>query len=69
MKKIFTLVFVLSAFSFYGQSNKITFLDLVGNHIQVPKGCEAKSEYELQACNGTSIKWCFVLRCNLLPVQ
>ena len=57
MKKIFTLVFVLTAFSFYGQSNKITFLDLVGNHIQVPKGCEAKSEYELQACNGTSIKW------------
>ncbi|GAA4113249.1 hypothetical protein GCM10022393_12140 [Aquimarina addita] len=46
--------------SFYGQeasAKRISFLNLVGNNIQVPRGCEAQSEYELQACNGTSIKW------------
>ncbi|MDY8134444.1 hypothetical protein [Aquimarina sp. 2201CG5-10] len=57
MKNIFTLFLVLSTFSFYGQDKKISFLDLVGNHIQVPRGCQAQSEYELQACNGTTVKW------------
>ncbi|TPN81334.1 hypothetical protein [Aquimarina algicola] len=57
MKNIFTFVLLLATLSFYGQDKKISFLNLVGNNIQVPSGCEAKSEYELQACNGTSIKW------------
>ncbi len=58
MKNIFTFVLLLATISFYGQDRKrISFLNLVGNHIQVPKGCQAQSEYELQACNGTSIKW------------
>ncbi len=57
MKNIFTLVLLLSTLSFYGQDKKVSFLNLVGNNIQVPRGCEAQSEYELQACNGTSIKW------------
>ncbi|WP_378186763.1 hypothetical protein ACE939_00205 [Aquimarina sp. W85] len=58
MKNIFTLTLLMATFSFYGQQQKkISFLDLVGNCIQVPRGCEAQSQYELQACNGTSIKW------------
>lgn len=57
MKRFFTLVLLFSTLSFYGQDKKISFLSLVGNNIQVPRGCEAQSEYELQACNGTSIKW------------
>ncbi|MFC5044192.1 hypothetical protein ACFSTE_12420 [Aquimarina hainanensis] len=58
MKNIFTILLFLTTLSFYGQdSNRIGFLNLVGNHIQVPRGCEAQSEYELQACDGTSIKW------------
>ncbi len=57
MKNILTLVLLLATVSFYGQDKKISFLNLVGNNIQVPKGCQAQSEYELQACNGTSIKW------------
>lgn len=57
MKNIFTIVLLLSALNFYGQDKKVSFLNLVGNNIQVPRGCEAQSEYELQACNGTSIKW------------
>ncbi|MEW7292299.1 hypothetical protein [Aquimarina sp. 2304DJ70-9] len=57
MKNIFTIVLLFSTLSFYGQDKKISFLDLVGNNIQVPRGCEAQSVYELQACNGTSIKW------------
>ena len=58
MKSIFTLALLLLSVCFYGQDQKrIGFLDLVGNHIQVPRGCEALSEYELQACDGTSIKW------------
>ncbi|SHJ17489.1 hypothetical protein [Aquimarina spongiae] len=57
MKNIFTIVLFLTALNFYGQDNKVSFLNLVGNNIQVPRGCEAVSEYELQACNGTSIKW------------
>ncbi len=58
MKSIFTLVLLFITVSFYGQENKrISFLNLVGNHIQVPRGCQAQSEYELLACNGTSIKW------------
>lgn len=58
MKKIITLLLLLVTVSFYGQDKKrIGFLNLVGNHIQVPRGCEAFSEYELQACDGTSIKW------------
>ncbi|MDH7444792.1 hypothetical protein [Aquimarina sp. 2201CG14-23] len=58
MKNIFTFVLLLATISFYGQDRKrISFLNLVGNHIQVPRGCQAQSEYELQACNGTSIKW------------
>ncbi|KAA1245695.1 hypothetical protein [Aquimarina sp. RZ0] len=58
MKNIFTFVLLFATISFYGQDSKrIGFLNLVGNHIQVPRGCEAQSEYELQACNGTSIKW------------
>lgn len=57
MKNIFTLALLLLSINFYGQEKKISFLDFVGNNIQVPRGCEAKSEYELQACNGTSVKW------------
>lgn len=58
MKKILTFLVVLFCISSYGQDKKrIGFLNLVGNYIQVPKGCSAQSEYELQACNGTSIKW------------
>ncbi|GAA4271334.1 hypothetical protein U6A24_05495 [Aquimarina gracilis] len=57
MKNIFTLVLLLSTLSFYGQDKKVSFLNLVGNNIQVPSGCEAQSEYEMQACDGTSIKW------------
>ncbi|MBP2830965.1 hypothetical protein J8281_02095 [Aquimarina sp. U1-2] len=57
MKNIITLVLFLVTLSFYGQDNKVSFLNLVGNNIQVPRGCEAQSEYELQACDGTSIKW------------
>ncbi len=57
MKNIFTIVLFLVTLSFYGQDKKVSFLNLVGNNIQVPRGCEAQSEYELQACNGTSIKW------------
>jgi len=58
MKNIFTFVLLLATISFYGQDKKrISFLNLVGNHIQVPRGCQAQSEFELQACNGTSIKW------------
>lgn len=57
MKNIFTLVLLLTSISFYSQDKRISFLDFVGNNIQVPRGCEAKSEYELQACNGTSVKW------------
>lgn len=57
MKNIFTFVLLLATLSFYGQDKKISFLNLVGNNIQIPNGCEAQSEYELQACNGTSIKW------------
>lgn len=57
MKNIFTFIFCLATMVFYGQDEKITFLNLVGNNIQVPNGCEAQSEYELQACDGTSIKW------------
>ncbi len=57
MKNIFTLVLFLLTLSFYGQDKKVSFLNLVGNNIQVPRGCEAQSEYELQACDGTSIKW------------
>ncbi len=58
MKNIIALALLLATFTFYGQETKrISFLNLVGNHIQVPRGCTAQSEYELQACNGTSIKW------------
>ncbi len=57
MKNIFTLVLFLASLSFYGQDKKVSFLNLVGNNIQVPRGCEAQSEFELQACDGTSIKW------------
>ncbi|WP_299257923.1 hypothetical protein [uncultured Aquimarina sp.] len=58
MKNIFTFVLLLVTISFYGQDRKrISFLNLVGNHIQVPRGCQAQSEFELLACNGTSIKW------------
>ncbi|WP_298543118.1 hypothetical protein [uncultured Aquimarina sp.] len=58
MKNIFTFVLLFATISFYGQDKKrISFLNLVGNHIQVPRGCQAQSEFELQACNGTSIKW------------
>ncbi|AXT52946.1 hypothetical protein D1818_19760 [Aquimarina sp. BL5] len=58
MKNIFTFVLLLVTIGFYGQDTKrISFLNLVGNHIQVPRGCQAQSEFELQACNGTSIKW------------
>jgi len=58
MKNIFTFVLLLATISFYGQDKKrISFLNLVGNHIQVPRGCQAQSEFELQACKGTSIKW------------
>jgi len=58
MKNIFTLALLLATISFYGQDKKrISFLNLVGNNIQVPRGCQAQSEYELQACDGTSIKW------------
>ena len=58
MKNIFTFVLLLITVSFYGQEQKrISFLNLVGNHIQVPRGCQAQSEFELQACDGTSIKW------------
>ena len=58
MKSIITLVFLASSFAFFGQDqNRISFLDLVGNNIQVPRGCQAQSKYELQACDGTSIKW------------
>lgn len=57
MKKIFTLALLFSCVVFYGQEKKISFLDFVGNNIQVPRGCEATSEYEVQACNGTSLKW------------
>ncbi|UZO80972.1 hypothetical protein NBT05_00470 [Aquimarina sp. ERC-38] len=58
MKSILTCALLLFSMYFYGQDQKrIGFLDLVGNHIQVPRGCEALSEYELQACDGTSIKW------------
>lgn len=57
MKNIFTLVLLFASLSFYGQNKKVSFLNLVGNNIQIPSGCEARSEYELQACNGTSIKW------------
>jgi len=57
MNRFFTLILLFLTISFYGQNAKISFLSLVGNNIQVPRGCEAQSEYELQACNGTSIKW------------
>jgi len=57
MKNIFTFVLLFTALSFYGQDKKVSFLNLVGNNIQVPRGCEATSEYELQACDGTSIRW------------
>ncbi len=58
MKNIFTIILLMVAASFYGQEMKrISFLNLVGNHIQVPRGCQAQSEFELLACNGTSIKW------------
>ncbi|GAA0724839.1 hypothetical protein GCM10009430_29700 [Aquimarina litoralis] len=58
MKNIITFALLLATISFYGQDRKrISFLNLVGNHIQVPRGCQAQSEFELQACNGTSIKW------------
>lgn len=60
MKNIFTLILLLVATSFYAQepaAKRISFLNLVGNNIQVPRGCEAQSEYEIQACDGTSIKW------------
>ncbi len=57
MKNTFTIILLFTTLCFYGQDKKISFLDLVGNNIQVPRGCEAQSVYELQACNGTSIKW------------
>jgi len=57
MKNIFTLAMLCCCMCFYGQDKKVSFLDLVGNNIQVPKGCNAASEYELQACNGLTIKW------------
>ena len=57
MKNIFTIVLLVVALSSYGQDKKVSFLNLVGNNIQVPNGCVAQSEFELQACNGTSIKW------------
>ncbi len=57
MKNIFTIVLLLATALFYGQDKKVSFLNLVGNNIQVPRGCEAQSKYELQACDGTSIKW------------
>ncbi len=60
MKSIFTIALLMVTINFYGQDTKrISFLDLVGNHIQVPRGCQAQSEYELLACNGTSIKWSY----------
>lgn len=57
MKNIFTLVLLFTTITFFGQDKRVSFLDLVGNNIQVPRGCEAQSKYELQACNGTSVKW------------
>ena len=57
MRKISTLLFTILTISIYAQDQKISFLDFVGNNIQVPRGCEAKSQYELQACNGISVKW------------
>jgi len=57
MKKILTFVLLITAVISYGQDQEIGFLNLVGNNIQVPNGCKAVSEYEMQACNGTSIKW------------
>ncbi len=57
MKNFIYLFIILGTTFVYGQENTISFLDLVGNHIQVPKGCVAQSEYEMLACNGTSIKW------------
>jgi len=54
---LYSLILLFSVLGSYGQDKKISFLSLVGNNIQVPRGCEAQSEYELQACNGTSIKW------------
>lgn len=57
MRNIFVLAFLLLTTLNYSQEKKIAFLDFVGHNIQVPRGCEAHSEYELQACNGTSVKW------------
>ncbi|WP_459211044.1 hypothetical protein [Aquimarina rhabdastrellae] len=59
MKRIFTLILVFTSISFFAQDKKITFLDLAGNYIQVPKSCKATSEYELLACDGTSIQWSY----------
>jgi len=60
MKKICSLILFFMVMSLCAQDvavKRISFLNLVGNNIQVPRGCEALSVYELQACNGTSIKW------------
>ncbi len=60
MKRIFTLILLFVSISIFAQGEKrIGFLNLAGNYIQVPKGCSATSEYELLACDGTSVQWSY----------
>jgi|SRR5690606_24168495 len=60
MKKIIIVVlFVFIGTNIYSQE-RIENLKYARTEIQVPKQCEAKSEYEIIDCNGFSVQWLFL---------
>lgn len=61
MKKLLVLGLIAFCMNAFGQSGvNIGFLDFAGNKIEVPKKCQAKSEYELKDCDGVSIQWLYL---------
>ena len=61
MRKLLILGLIAFVMNAFGQSGeKISYLDFAGNKIEVPKKCQAKSEYELMDCDGISIQWLYL---------
>jgi hypothetical protein len=61
MRKTFILIFITLSINSFGQSEKrIDSLNYANIKIATPSNCEAKSEYELLNCDGTSVQWLYL---------